>query len=86
MIIIKSAGNAIPKVTNAMRGVGAVGKIFLVVAVVYAGREIYYAENREKESIRQTTTLLSGIATRATITIGVSSHADAPISIFVLVL
>jgi hypothetical protein len=87
--IMKSAGNANKKVTANMKVTGSLGTVFLVITVIYAGKEIYYAENREKETIRQTTTIFSGMAAGAATTIAVSSPAEAacgpasPICIFV---
>lgn len=75
--IMRSAGNANPKVTSQMKGVGSLGTVFLVVTVVFAGKEIYYAENREKESIRQGTTIFTGMATGAATTMAVSTPAEA---------
>lgn len=63
--VIRSAGNANPNVTEIMKRVGALGSVFLVVTLFYAAREIYYAENKQKEAIKQTTTIISGIATGA---------------------
>ena len=87
--IMRSAGNANPKVTNQMKGIGSLGTVFIVVTVVFAGKEIYYAENREKESIRQGTTILTGMATGAATTMVISAPAEAtcgpvaPLCIFV---
>lgn len=87
--IMRSAGSANPKVTNQMKGVGALGTVFIVVTVVFAGKEIYYAENKEKESIRQGTTILTGMATGAATTMVVSAPAEAtcgpaaPLCIFI---
>lgn len=75
--IMRSAGNANPTITSQMKVIGALGTVFVVITVVYAGKEIYYAENKEKESIRQGTTIIAGMATGAATTVAVSAPAEA---------